>query len=202
VTAVGANPQHSTIYDWSQAADALREQRDSGVVRGYYDQEYLQALQRGELWITQAWSGDIFQANQLGHPELEFVIPVEGAMLWTDNMMIPLHAQHPVDAMTYMDFVYRPEVAAMIADWVWYITPVPASRPIIRKKYGDDVIADSPLVFPETVQLDEPTGGASPAPPTAEAPQLLWRYPVFKGAEELAIWRRFFEPIMDPTTSA
>ena len=198
---VGADPQRSSVYDWSEAADALREQRDSGVVKDYYDQEYLQALQRGDLWITQAWSGDIFQANQLGHPELEFVTPDEGAMLWTDNLMIPLHAQHPADAMTYMDFVYRPDVAAMIADWVWYITPVPASRPIIRERYGNDVVADSPLVFPESVSLDEPTGGASPAPSSPEAPKVLRRYPVFQGDEELAIWRRFFGPIVPAPTS-
>jgi spermidine/putrescine transport system substrate-binding protein len=210
---IGVDPQSSSVYDWSGAADALRDQRDSGVVAGYYDQEYLQALQRGDIWITQAWSGDIFQANQLGHPELEFVIPDEGAMLWTDNMMIPIGAEHPRDAMTYIDFVYRPEVAAMIADWVWYITPVPAAKPIIRDRYGDAVIANSPLVFPKTTAL---AGGASPSPTvnadgsgsiaaTNGGAPLLRRYYVFKGSDELAIWRRFFDPIAagtGPTAAA
>ena len=195
---VGADPQHGSIYDWSQAADALHDQRDSGIVQGYYDQEYLQALQRGDLWITQAWSGDIFQANQLGHPELEFVIPNEGAMLWTDSLMIPLHAANPLDAMTYIDFVYRPEVAAMIANWVWYITPVPASKAIIREEYGNDVVADSPLVFPDSLPPGEPADGESGAVIAPEVPKMLRRYPVFEGAEELAIWRRFFGPIVDP----
>ena len=199
---VGADPQHASIYDWSQAADALREQRDAGIVRGYYEQEYLQALQRGDLWITQAWSGDIFQANQLGHPELEFAIPDEGAMLWTDSMMIPLHARNPVDAMTYIDFVYRPDVAAMIANWVWYITPVPAARPIVREEYGNDVVADSPLVFPTDVQLDDPAVGESPSQIVPGGPPVLRRYPVIAGTEELAIWRRFFGPIVTTSTSA
>jgi spermidine/putrescine transport system substrate-binding protein len=196
---IGIDPQRSTVFDWSQAAAALREQRDSGVVAGYYDQEYLQALQRGDLWITQAWSGDIFQANQLGHPELEFVIPAEGAMLWTDSMMIPAHAEHPVDAMMYMDFVYRPGIAAMIADWVWYITPVPAARPIIRNEYGDDVVADSPLVFPEASTVDSETpdadgsGEIDLSVPGSE--QMLRRYYVFHDMDELEVWRRFFDPI-------
>ena len=193
---IGVDPQNSSIYEWGQAADALREQRDSGIVKGYYDQEYVQALQRGDIWITQAWSGDIFQANQLGHPELRFVIPEEGAMLWTDNMMIPLHAANPADAMTYMDYVYRPDVAAMIADWVWYITPVPAARPIIRNEYGNEAVADSPLVFPETTSL----GGAAPPSPSSQidtevASQMLRRYYTFQGPDELEIWRRFFDPI-------
>ena len=57
-----------------------------------------------------AWSGDIFQANASG-ADLEFVVPKEGAAIWTDNMCIPVHAQHPRDAMTYMDFVYNPKIA-------------------------------------------------------------------------------------------
>jgi spermidine/putrescine transport system substrate-binding protein len=201
--AIGADPERSTGYEWSEAAARLREQRDSGLVRGYYDQEYLQALQRGDIWITQAWSGDIFQANQLGHPELRFILPQEGAMLWTDNMMIPLHAAHPVDAMMYMDFVYRPDVAAMIADWVWYITPVPAAQPIIREKYGDTVVADSPLVFPESSALADTS-----APPSGDLATLetsvsggepaLRRYYVFQDPEDLATWRRFFGPIVPP----
>ncbi len=198
---IGVDPQRSSIYEWAEAADALREQRDSGIVQGYFDQEYLQALQRGDIWITQAWSGDIFQANQLGHPELRFVTPDEGAMLWTDNMMIPLHAANPADAMTYMDFVYQPEVAAMIADWVWYITPVPATESIIRDEYGDEAVANSPLVFPDASSLSSSASaddGTSSAIDTSEfgASQMLRRYYVFQGAEELAIWRRFFDPIV------
>jgi spermidine/putrescine transport system substrate-binding protein len=200
--AVGVDPESSSVYDWSQAAQALRRQRNSGVVRGYYDQEYIGALQRGDVWISQAWSGDIFQARQLGHPELRFILPEEGAMLWTDNMMIPLHAAHPVDAMTYIDFVYHPEVAAMIADWVWYITPVPAAQPIIRERFGDPVVADSHLVFPEAASLGAPPppipddSGTLGITPSGQPP--LRRYYVFRSADELATWRRFFGPIVEP----
>jgi spermidine/putrescine transport system substrate-binding protein len=145
--AVGADPATSTSRDWAHAADALRAQREAVRPR-YYDQGYVDALTRGDTWATMAWSGDIFQVNALGHPQMQFAVPDEGAMFWTDNMMIPAGARHPVDAMIYMDFVYRPRVAAMIADWVWYITPVPAARPVIADDLGDPEVANSPLVFP------------------------------------------------------
>ncbi|HEX9123355.1 MAG TPA: spermidine/putrescine ABC transporter substrate-binding protein [Actinomycetota bacterium] len=145
--AIGVDPAASTPQDWAQAADALRGQRDVVHPR-YYDQGYVDALTRGDTWATMAWSGDIFQINALGHPEMRFVVPDEGAMLWTDNMMIPAGARHPVDAMEYIDFVYQPKVAAMIADWVWYITPVPDARAIIAGEFGDREVANSPLVFP------------------------------------------------------
>ena len=81
-------------------------------MRGYYDQGYINTLENGDTWLTQAWSGDIFQANQSGYPELKFVVPEEGVMLWHDNMMIPVGAADPLDAITYMDYVYEPNVAA------------------------------------------------------------------------------------------
>jgi len=202
---IGVDPQTSEPSEWRAAAEALTEQRDAGLVRGYYDQRYLWKLQRGETWVTQAWSGDIFQANQLGHPELKFVVPEEGAMLWTDNMMIPLRARHPVDAMIYMDFVYRPRVAAMIADWVWYITPVPASRPIIAHVFGDEDVARSPLVFPRskdllgervTVLIREPSGSFQER--AFFVGSRLKRYHVFTDPQEEHEWNRIFGSVIQP----
>ena len=77
-------------------------------MRKYYEQDYIDPLSKGDIWASMAWSGDIFQANASG-ATLEFVVPKEGAPIWTDNMCIPEHAAHPRDAMTYMDFVYEPE---------------------------------------------------------------------------------------------
>ena len=41
----------------------LTQQRDAGLVRGYYQQSYIDELARGDTWISMAWSGDIFQQN-------------------------------------------------------------------------------------------------------------------------------------------
>jgi spermidine/putrescine transport system substrate-binding protein len=43
-----------------------------------------------------------------GYPELKFVVPDEGVMFWHDNMMIPVGAENPLDALTYMNYVYDP----------------------------------------------------------------------------------------------
>ena len=125
--ATGVDPETSTPTDWRNAADRLRRQRDDGVLAGYYQQSYVRALQNGDIALSMAWSGDIFQANADG-ANLQFVVPDEGAILWTDAMCIPRAAQHPVDAVALMDFVYRPDIAALIAAWVNYVTPVPAAK--------------------------------------------------------------------------
>jgi spermidine/putrescine transport system substrate-binding protein len=171
----------------------LRRQHDAVDPR-FYDQGYVDALARRDTWITLAWSGDIFQMNNLGQPDLRFVVPTEGAMFWTDNMLIPRNAAHPLDALMYMDFVYRPRVAAMIADWVWYICPVPAARRIVADRLGDLAVARSPLVFPGSELIGDAVDGAT------AGQQLLGsrvrNYYVYADAAEYAEWASVFEPIV------
>ena len=93
--AVGIDPEKSTEDDWQKAADKLKQQKDAGIVRKYYDQDYIDALGSGDIWITQAWSGDIFQKNVSDGTNLQFVIPEEGGTIWTDNMTIPITADEP-----------------------------------------------------------------------------------------------------------
>jgi spermidine/putrescine transport system substrate-binding protein len=176
--AIGITDQTtSTPDDWKKAAAKLKEQRDAGIVRQYYDQSYIKALERGDVWICQAWSGDIFQANASGYPHLKFVMPKEGGMHWIDNMMIPLHAEHPVDALELMNFYYEPKIAAEVADWVNYITPVPDAKPILMK--DDPAVAKSPLVFP-----------------TPQMESLAREYYTFKNYDEFNTWNSIFNPII------
>ena len=154
-------------------------------MRKYYEQDYIGPLKTGDIWATMAWSGDIFQAK-IDKPNLEFVVPDEGAMFWSDNMCIPAHAAHPLDAMIYMDFVYDPKIAAMIADYVNYITPVPSTQAIFEqdakdstgedKAYYED-LATSPLIFP-----------------TAADYAKLHRYRVLS-KDEQTVWDSIFQPV-------
>jgi spermidine/putrescine transport system substrate-binding protein len=131
---MGIKPENSTPGDWQKAADKLKQQRDSGIVRKFYDQTYITALKTGETALSMAWSGDIFQANlSAGNKDLKFVIPQEGGVIWTDNMCIPVGAEHPLDAITYMNWVYQPRIAATLAESIEYITPVPSAQTFIAQ---------------------------------------------------------------------
>lgn len=181
--AVGAVPETSTEADWKKAAAWLKKQQP--VVRKYYEQDYIDPLSKGDIWASMAWSGDVYQANASG-AHLEFVIPDEGAMIWTDNMCIPKHASHPLDAMMFMDFVYEPKIAAMIAEEVNYITPVSGAQSLIRQdaaqSSGSDkadllTLSKSPLVFPGKSDFTK-----------------LHRYRVLT-TQEQQTWNGLFEPI-------
>lgn len=181
--AIGVNPEKSTEDDWHKAADWLIKQRP--LVRQYYYQDYVNPLSNGDIWISMGWSGDIFQANESG-ANLEFVIPEEGCPFWTDNMCIPAHAANPVDAMAWMDFVYDPKPAAMLAEYIAYVTPVPGAQKVIEAdaaaatgdtKTGLEDTAKSPLVFP----------------PQADFAR-FHRYRTLTQAE-LKTWNSIFEPV-------
>ncbi|RCV50937.1 polyamine ABC transporter substrate-binding protein [Marinitenerispora sediminis] len=153
----GVAPAESAPADWDAAADRLREQRDAGIVRGYYEQDYLRPLTSGDVWLSMAWSGDVFQQNLEEGTRLRFVIPEEGATIWTDNMVIPITAENPLDAITLMDFLYEPETAAGLTEYIAYVSPVPEARELIRERAdradGAEAarlaeLAASPLVFP------------------------------------------------------
>lgn len=160
--AMGVDPPHSTPKQWQQAANLLKKQKNSGIVRKYYDQSYINALTKGDTWLSMAWSGDIYQANLSGAPDLQFVVPKEGGLLWSDCMCIPQHSHNPRGAIDLMDFVYKPAIAAMITEYVHYIAPVPAAKSVIRQDAAKasgkqrstlDGIASSPLVFPSSHDL-------------------------------------------------
>jgi spermidine/putrescine transport system substrate-binding protein len=181
---LGFDIDTATPDEWQQAADLVTKARDDGIILSFYDQSYINALENGETIITQAWSGDAFIAAAStdfggdGYPEIKFVFPQEGPIYWHDNMAIPLYAKHPVDAIMYMDYVYRPEVAALMADFIWYVTPVPAAKDIVLNDIKDPTVANSPLVFPTADDL-------------AKAKQ----YKVFKSPEEKDQWDAIWQPV-------
>jgi len=188
--ALSVVPETSTEEDWQRAADLLVRQRDSGVLGAYYQSNYIPALAKGDIAITMAWSGDVFAGKIFGKipSRIRFVVPDEGALLWTDNMCIPKGAQHLSDAITYMDYVYQPSVAAQIAQFVNYITPVPAAKAVIEKMAD---VAEDPA---EAARLRE-VAESSLVFPTPDITANLHAYRELKTEEESRLWDELFPPI-------
>ena len=67
-------------------------------------------------------------------------------MIWTDNMLIP-QGGTSATASTYMNYVYDPKVAAQIAAYVNYVTPVKGAKEELAKT--DPETAKNPLHLPD-----------------------------------------------------
>ncbi len=131
---LGIDPTTSGPDEWKEAADWLMMQRESGTVRGYYGQEYIDELYGGNTSATMAWSGDVlYYKTWAGYSNLEFIFPDDGALLWIDNMMVPVGAKNPVGAAQVMDWYYDPKIATEVTEWVLYNSPVEGVQDLISK---------------------------------------------------------------------
>lgn len=156
----GIDPVDATTEDWMATIDKIREASDSGQIRRFTGNDYTKDLANGDTVAVIGWSGDAVQL-QADNPDIEFVMPTEGCMLWSDNMVIPVGAPNPTAAYEFMNYVYEPENQAQITAYNNYVQPVDGVREIFEKE--DPALAESPLVFPDeeytgncTTQVDPP----------------------------------------------
>jgi spermidine/putrescine transport system substrate-binding protein len=145
----GDDPTKVDPAAFDKAISTLQDAVDSGQIRRFTGNDYGDDLSSGNVAAAMAWSGDVVQL-QLDNPDLEFVLPDAGGMIWTDNMLIPTGGD-VFTASTYMNFVYDPKVAAEIEDWVNYICPVEGAKDELLKI--DPGVAKNPLIFPTEEML-------------------------------------------------
>jgi spermidine/putrescine transport system substrate-binding protein len=145
----GDDPGEVTDKSFNAAIALLDKAVKSGQVRQFTGNDYAPLLAKGDVWACFAWSGDMVQL-QADHPNLTWVLPKEGGMIWTDNMLIPKGGSVPT-ASTFMNFYYRPEVAAQVEAYVNYICPVAGAADELKKTDPD--VAKNPLIFPTAKML-------------------------------------------------
>ncbi len=145
----GDDPTTVTQESFDSAISTIQKGVQSGQVRQFTGNDYAQPLTKGDIAAAMAWSGDIVQLLA-DNPKLRWAIPEEGGMIWTDNMLIP-QGGSAATASTYMNFVYDPKVAAQIAAYVNYVTPVKGAKEELAKT--DPETADNELIFPTDEML-------------------------------------------------
>jgi spermidine/putrescine transport system substrate-binding protein len=140
----GIDPAEATKEEWLAAIDKIEEAADSGQIRRFAGQDYVQDLNSGNVVAAIGWSGD---STLVDLPDAEWRMPTEGCMLWADTMVIPVGAPNTAAALEFMNFVYEPEVQADIAAWVNYVTPVEGTEEILAKR--DPKLARDQRIFPD-----------------------------------------------------
>ena len=147
----GGDPASFTADEFDAAIKMIQKSVDSGQVRQFTGNDYAQPLTKGDIGAAVAWSGDVVQLLA-DNPKLKWAIPEKGGMIWTDNMLIP-QGGSAATASTYMNSVYDPKVAAQIAAYVNYVTPVKGAKEELAKT--DPETANNPLIFPTDEVLSQ-----------------------------------------------
>ncbi|MGH3333440.1 MAG: ABC transporter substrate-binding protein [Nocardioidaceae bacterium] len=145
-----SNPEDFTGEEFSAAIDVLQGYVDSGQVRRFAGNDYVDDMKSGDIVACEAWSGDVI--NLLGGDPYKWLPPEEGFAVWTDNMMVPNKATHKTNVEKMMNFYYDPVNAAQLAAWNYYFCPVVGAQQEIGQ--FDKSAVDSGFIFLDDKTLD------------------------------------------------
>lgn len=117
-------------------------------VQKFHSSEYINALANGDICVAFGWSGDILQARDRAAEaengvEIVYNAPKEGALMWFDQMAIPVDAPNPEAAHKFLDFIMDAQNMATASNYVYYANGNEASKPFLE----EDVIGD-PAIYP------------------------------------------------------
>jgi spermidine/putrescine transport system substrate-binding protein len=111
-------------------ADAIRAKQN---LKAFVNAPVKAQLIAGDVWIAQLWSGDAAQA-MAENPNIGYLVPTEGSMIFVDALAMPRSARHPRAALEFMNYILRPEVGAALSDKTGYGTPNAKALPLTRLK--------------------------------------------------------------------
>lgn len=100
-----------------------------------------------DAYIGTAWNGDIAKA-QAENPNILFVYPEEGSLLWVDCLAIPKNAPHLAEAYEFINFLLRPQSGADIILKEGYTATNLASRQLLHPN-----IRNNQIIFPDHSKL-------------------------------------------------
>jgi len=140
--------------EFNAAIDVLSEQVGRGQIRNVKGNSYTEDLVNEDALAAIGWSGDITLLNlEAGYEKWKFVFPESGATIWNDTFVVPVGSPRKTNAEIVMNYYYEPEVAAEVAAWVNYVTPVEGAYEAAIAI--DPELAENQLIFPNADTLSK-----------------------------------------------
>jgi putrescine transport system substrate-binding protein len=143
---LGLDPNSEDSGDLEKATALMQSIRPH--VRYFHSSQYINDLANGEICLAIGYSGDVLQARDRAAEagqgvKVAYAIPREGSQVGFDMLAIPADAPHAENALKFIDFILRPEVAAAITDQVFYANPNKAATEFVA-----DTVRNDPGIYP------------------------------------------------------
>lgn len=119
------------------------------------------ALVTGEVVMSMMYNGDS-RMLQVHNENIVFVLPQEGGNIWTDYLSVMSSSRKKADAKRFIDFLNKPEIAARLAQYVYYATPNRAAEALLPADFRKD-----PVIYPGEAALKN-SEAYSRLPPRAQ----------------------------------
>ena len=150
--AQGTDITKFTSDEFYSALEELERRVNDGFIRNFLGNAYKEELVNGDIHALIGWSGDMTQLNFENETErFQFAFPESGATLWNDTMLIPIESPRQAEAEALMNYYYDPVIAAEVAAWVNYVTPVVGAKEAAMDI--DPELAENELIFPTEATL-------------------------------------------------
>ena len=158
----GLDPDRKDDEALAKAEEVLMAIRP--YVLKFHSSEYINALANGDICVAFGWSGDILQARDRAAEanngvEVAYNAPKEGALMWFDQMAIPVDAPNPHGAHVFLNFIMDAQNMAAASNYVYYANGNKASQEFLN----EDVIGDT-AIYPDEDALNK-LYTTSPFPP-------------------------------------
>lgn len=143
-------------------------------IQKFNSSEYINGLANGDICVAFGWSGDILQARDRAAEadngvEVAYHAPKEGALMWFDNMAIPVDAPNPDGAHKFLDFIMNAENMAAASNYVYYANGNKASQEFLE----EDVIGDT-AIYPDAATLEKLYTTSPYAPKVQRVVTRMW----------------------------
>ena len=129
-----------------EATDLLIEQKP--LVQAYVVDEVRDKMIGGESIFGVIYSGEAEYTRE-ENENLEYVIPEEGTNVWIDGWVVTKASRHKENAMKWIDFMCRPDIALMNFEYIYYSTPNVAAMELM-----DEELLENEVLFPDLSQYD------------------------------------------------
>jgi spermidine/putrescine transport system substrate-binding protein len=104
--------------------------------------DYIPGLAGGQFLMSHVFNGDLYVAQE-DNADLAYIIPQEGATLWTDNMTIAKGAPNKDAGEAFINYILTPEVDALITNSRYYANPNKDATSLVSPE-----IATDPGIYP------------------------------------------------------
>ena len=141
---LGADPNTTDESEIEAAGELLRGARSWTAA---YTGQYAELLVAGEVVVAQGYNGTFLAAFE-GDDRFAYVVPEEGATIWTDNLAILADAPHPCTAHAFIDFMMDARNAAALSTATRYATPNAAAEALL----DPELLADPAIYPPDEVR--------------------------------------------------
>jgi spermidine/putrescine transport system substrate-binding protein len=128
-------------YEWNEtdpaahdeALDALLAARD--CVSAFDSANFIGNMATGEVVVAASW-GFAAGIAYVDNPNLRYIIPEEGGIIWQDNFVIPADAPDPYTAHVLINYMLEADIGALITEFTFGYTPNTVVTPLLSDDYN------------------------------------------------------------------